>query len=109
MGNADGVFDVDTEGDSVAGVGFELADLLDGFEYVAAHVFFHQQQNHVALGFQAQAEKGLVLATWIPSPRALEITVEPVAPFSLAASTTLLVIESSVSAMISLKCILISH
>jgi hypothetical protein len=59
MGNADGVFDVDTEGDSVAGVGFELADLLDGFEYVAAHVFFHQQQNHVALGFQAQAEKGL--------------------------------------------------
>jgi hypothetical protein len=37
------------------------------------------------------------------------MTVEPVAPLLRAASTILSVIESSVSAMMSLKCMMFSH
>ena len=59
----------------------------------------------VTLSFQ-----GFVFENGAPTfTRALEITVEPVAPFCFAASTTLSVIESSVSAMISLKCMMFSH
>jgi hypothetical protein len=54
----DGVLDIDLERNAGASLAVELADLGDGLEDVAREVLLDQQQQHVALGLEAQAKEG---------------------------------------------------
>jgi len=58
VNDSDGVLHIDLNRDARAWLGVKFSDPRDVFQYPAAEVLFDEQQQHISLGGEREAEKG---------------------------------------------------